>query len=95
MMDGKKVIPVKGVMQSRVSDRLYLLEPKSGTYYELNPTGSLAWEWFRQEGNRPMELAAQLAEHYEVTLETARTDLEALLRDLAAKGLIRIEDESD
>jgi hypothetical protein len=64
-----------------------LLHLASGTYFTLNETGTFVWDLLARE-RTPAELLEALVDAFEVDRETARLDLDELLEDLAARGLI-------
>ena len=55
--------------------------------YVLNETAAILWDALAQPAT-PAELARCLTEHFEVSLERAQEDVDHLLRDLAAHGVI-------
>lgn len=91
-MKEETIRTVSGVLESRVQDCLYLLEPKKGTYYELNASGSLVWQWLREGENAAEGLVKRLSGHFGIAEAVARKDLEVLVEDLVGKGLIEVDD---
>ncbi|MGH2705904.1 MAG: lasso peptide biosynthesis PqqD family chaperone [Actinomycetota bacterium] len=64
-----------------------LLDEERGQYWTLNPTGALILQTLLGGGS--LELAAQvLTDEYEVDLETAGEDVQALVDDLSSAGLL-------
>ena len=70
-----------------------ILHLGSGTYYELNETGTFVWESLRHPA-RVAELHAALLRRYDVTPDQCARDLWALLEAVAAEGLIEVSDGS-
>jgi hypothetical protein len=64
-----------------------VLDLKSGVYYSLNEVGTAVWDRLLDSATAG-ELAAEIAAEYEVSCEAALADIEELLKDLAAEGLI-------
>jgi hypothetical protein len=78
------------VLFSQVGDESVLLDLASGTYYSLDPVGTLVWaEIARGEtaGGIHLCLIGQFSEDSDVIW----ADLVALITDLTAKGLVTIQ----
>lgn len=61
--------------------------------YTLNEVGSVIWQLL--DGSSTIdEIAAEICNQFEVTLEEARQDLAELVDSLQEAGLIRIDDEA-
>jgi hypothetical protein len=59
-------------------------------FYALNATGVTVWRLLEAGSEDPDALARAVAERFAgVTVEAARADVEALLADLRAEGLLR------
>ena len=67
-----------------------LLNLATGTYYGLNPTGTVVWNLLH-EGKPTSEIVAALVREFEVSEDAAAADVETLVDDLAAKGLLAAE----
>jgi len=67
-----------------------LLNVKTKFYYTLNETGCFAWKQLEKakEGLPVAELAKRVNATYAVGLETAESDLRALVKELVAEGLL-------
>lgn len=64
-----------------------LVDLKSDVYYYLNGVGTVAWEHL--DGSKTGEEIVQvLFEEFDAPLETIRQDVEQLLTDLLAMGLV-------
>ena len=70
-----------------VDDCLVLLDERAGTLLLLNSTGSLVWHGLRDGLDEP-QIAESLCQQYPISLETARADVEAVLRDWRATELL-------
>ena len=70
-----------------------ILNPKSGKYYGLDEVGNDVWNLVQ----RPItvkSLKAAIMQQYDVAPDRCERDLQTLLQDLAAAGLIEIRDEA-
>ena len=65
-----------------------ILNLASGVYYGLQGAGALAFAML-EAGLTTDEVAAALADRFEVEADTARADAEALLTDLLDEGILR------
>lgn len=88
-IDSKVTIP-KQVMARRVGEEVVLLDLMTGTYFGLDPVGSRVWELLGA-GHSLAQVSSHVQEEYEVTAEAFQKDLEALVQDLVARGLVSIE----
>ncbi|ADP78329.1 lasso peptide biosynthesis PqqD family chaperone [Pseudofrankia inefficax] len=64
-----------------------LLDERSGRYWTLNPTAALALRVLL-DGGDPPQAARALLDQYDVAPATARADVDKLVDDLQAAGLI-------
>lgn len=64
-----------------------LLHMQDGTYYRLNKTGTRVWELLESEPDRTRIVAA-IADEFDAPAEAIAADVDALLGDLQAKGLV-------
>lgn len=76
-----------GVSAAEVDYGIALLDERSGQYWHLNATGSLALEVLL-DGGTDEQAAQALAEQYAVDPETARQDVRGLVDDLCSAGLV-------
>lgn len=63
----------------------------TGSYYAMNNVGGLVWRSIEQQCSLD-EIAARVSEHYEVSIERARTDLLTLSAQLLEEGVVQISD---
>ena len=81
-------ITVSGdVVAREVGNETMLLNLASGTYFGLDPVGGRFWQLL-EEGKSPLEARDVLLGEYEVGADQLERDLESLLADLAANGLV-------
>ena len=70
-----------------IDDVTVIISPSESVMHELNDTGSFLWK--NIDGHKSAEeLAALLAENYEVTPSTALTDAQSLLEEMASRKLL-------
>lgn len=70
-----------------IEEETIIISPGESVMHELNGTGSLIWR--NIDGHRTAEdLAALLAEEYEVSRETALADTFSLLEELCSRKLL-------
>jgi hypothetical protein len=70
-----------------IDEETVIISPTESVMHELNDTGSFLWK--NIDGCRTAaELAALLAENYEVTPEVALADTESLIQELASRKLV-------
>jgi hypothetical protein len=77
------------VMARQVSDETVLLHLTSGNYYSLDPVGTRFWQLLTEGKTLPQSRELLLAE-YEVAPEQLDADLERLVTELAASGLVHL-----
>ncbi len=73
---------------------LVILDLAHGEYFALDPIGSRLWVALEQ-GKTIEQVAAEVVQEYDVSPETAATDLTALLDDLVRRGLLVTEGNAD
>ena len=76
------------VVTREVGCETMLLDLTSGTYFGLDAVGGRFWTLL-EDGKSPLEARDELLEAYEVEPVVLERDLEALLAELAEKGLVR------
>ena len=85
------VVAVKDQVSCELAGEAVILSLQDGVYYGLNPIGARIWELI-QEPRTVEEIAAHLAREYEVDRPRCEQDLHTLLRELASRRLIEIQD---
>lgn len=70
-----------------VQDEVMILDTRSGDYLGLNGTGAVIWTVLAGGGSGAAAVT-ELLTHYEVTRETAETDVAGLLEELLRLGLL-------
>jgi hypothetical protein len=75
------------------------LDPKEGVvlhldtknYYKLNETSQLIWQAL-SAGKSESEISAQLSDRYDISIETARADVNDFIESLRKERLIQVKD---
>ena len=88
---GSTVVAAKDQVSSDLGGEVAILDLKAGVYYGLDAVGARIWSLI-QEPRTVNEIRDILLEEYEVEPERCERDLLALLRRLAAEGLIETKD---
>ncbi len=87
------VVAVKDQVSADLAGEAVILNLKSGVYYGLNPVGARIWQLI-QEPKAVTNIRDSLLEEYEVKTDSCERDLLALLRELAAVGLVEVKHEA-
>jgi hypothetical protein len=87
------VVAVKDQVSADLAGEAVILNLKSGVYYGLNPVGARIWQLI-QEPKAVTTIRDSLLEEYEVKTDSCERDLLALLRELAAVGLVEVKHEA-
>jgi hypothetical protein len=84
------IVAAPDVVVGDLGDEVVMLNTQNGTYYGVEGVGATVWNLIQS----PMTVAQvrdALLDVYEVHPDICVRDLMALLKDLAAHGLIKIE----
>ncbi len=79
------------VMDRSVGDETVILDLASGTYYGLDPVGARMWQLLG-EGKSLAEVCDLMLQEYDVPQERLAQDLLKLAEQLAAQGLVAVQD---
>ena len=82
-----KIAVSTDVVAREVGEETMLLNLASGTYFGLDPVGGRFWQLL-EEGKSATEARDALLQQYDVAPEELDRELEKLLADLAAHGLV-------
>ncbi len=89
-----RIIAASADVVSRVVDgEAVLLDLESGKYFGLNEVGSFVWERIQTPASTD-DLLSALHDAFDVDMDTLRADLDELVTDLEAKGLVSVETRS-
>ncbi|MEE4200908.1 PqqD family protein [Erythrobacter sp.] len=76
------------VVARELGGEAVLLDLESGQYFGLDPVGSRIWTLLAQTPLTLAELADRIEEEFDAPRARIESDLEALIADLQAQGLI-------
>jgi hypothetical protein len=79
--------PAADVVARRLGDSAVLVRLSTNRIYELNDTGARLWELLEQ-GTTPDLAVTTLAEEFDAPRDEIARDVDALIRDLTAQGLL-------
>ncbi len=82
------------ILSQEVISETVLLDMDKGSYFELNEMGSVMLKLLQESGD-PEVVVAALVDKYEVDVETATADLDALLKQLLEHGLVIKEKKAE
>lgn len=68
-----------------------VLNSRTGRFLGLNRTALAIWESLLG-GRQPEEIIAEYAERFHVPMETAKKDVDRIIRDFSRKGLVTAKD---
>jgi Coenzyme PQQ synthesis protein D (PqqD) len=76
-----------------LGDETMIMSAANSTLFTLNEVASVIWE--AADGVTPLDqiVANKICAHYDITLEVALNDAEALVEDLAEHGLLVVSDQ--
>jgi hypothetical protein len=78
-------------LSTTLGDDVVILGLRDTVYYGLSATGTRIWQLL-QAGSSVGHIVTSIVAEYDVTRERAAADLQALLADLEASGLVTIDD---
>lgn len=81
------------VMTREMGEETVILDLASGTYFSLNPMGTLFWQLAR-EGCSLAQMCERIGSEYEVERAQLEADLQRLAAELVGRGLLVIRPES-
>lgn len=76
-----------------LKDETVVVSPVDGKYCVLNGMGTVIWQLLTEQ-NSSGQMEQYLIDHYDVSAEQARADIERFLSDLSQRGLITGEPHS-
>ena len=86
--DSPRIIRCDDLLEADVNGEIVALHIEKGQCYGMNNVASRIWALLA-EPTSPAQICAKLAEEYAVDPATCRADVDALLADLKAEGLIK------
>ena len=85
------IVAAEGQISCDLAGEAAILNLTSGVYYGLSPVGARVWNLIRRP-RTVHDIRDMLLQEYDVEVERCERDLLALLRELAAEGLIEVRD---
>lgn len=79
------------LLLQEVQDETVILDPATGNYYTLDAVGSYMLKHYRHTADLE-DTVAKVVKVYDVAPATVRRDLQRLLREMAARGLVELTD---
>ncbi len=70
-----------------VEGQAILIDTREGMMRQLSPVATLVWDALEEE-RTVEEIAARVAERFDVTVERARADVESFLPTLVSRNLV-------
>ena len=86
-MDTASIEHADFTISREVNGEMLVLDGRAELIHQLNPTASFIWQQ-AQSGSRAGEIAAALADQYDVDLETAHRDVATTLARLKELNLV-------
>jgi len=86
------VMAAQEQVSRELDGEVVILSLRTGMYYGLDSVGARIWQLI-QEPRTVNEVCDAILEEYEVEPDQCEHDLLALLQELAAEGLIEVNDE--
>jgi hypothetical protein len=87
------VVAARDLVSCNLADEAVILNLKDGIYYGLNSVGGRIWSLI-QESRTVDQIQDVILEEYEIDPDSCERDLLMLVGDLAARELVRIDDET-
>ena len=75
------------LLDREIDGETVLLDLKSGVYYSLNEVGTEIWRLLGDSATES-ELAAAVVSDYDIAADEAARDINELINDLSAEGLV-------
>jgi len=85
------VVAAKEQVSCSLADEAVILDLKAGVYYGLNEVGARVWHLI-QEPKNISEIRDAILQEFDVDPNLCERDLLVLLRELASKELIKVQD---
>ncbi|NIJ52002.1 PqqD family protein [Dyadobacter arcticus] len=79
-------------ISSKVAGETVILNHSKGAYYGLDEVGVLIWDTLETGPQTLDSLCAAVVNEYDVDIDTCKTDIDVLLKDLVSEKLVEITD---
>ncbi|WP_221625672.1 PqqD family protein [Halobellus ruber] len=92
LTDTTEIVAADDCLSTTIDGESVILHMGTDEYYGFNEVGTFVWESIQEP--RSLEAVCEdVTDEYEVEYDRCRADVEELVRDLADKGLARIDPE--
>jgi hypothetical protein len=89
--ESAEIVVAQGVLASDFGAEQVILNLRDGVYYGLEDVGARIWQLL-QRPTTVTAMRAALLEEYDVDAVRCERDLDLLIADLAARGLVRVRE---
>lgn len=83
----RSLAPSPDAFENRVGDETVILHLGNGTYYGLDPVGTVMWGMLKK-GMTPLEICQTIADTYAIPLERAESDARRFLSALRDHDIV-------
>jgi hypothetical protein len=90
--ESTEIVVAQGVLASDFGAEQVILNLRDGVYYGLEDVGARIWQLL-QRPTTVTAVRAALLEEYDVDAARCERDVDGLIADLAARGLVRIREQ--
>ena len=73
---------------SKVAGETVILNYGKGAYYSLDEVGVRIWDTLEKGPQTIETLCGAVIEEYQIDMDTCKSDIDALLKDLISEGLV-------
>lgn len=80
------------VVDEVIDGEAILINLKTGSYYSLENTGCVIWEWLKSGPISVIDLPDLMERHFENARQTMTEDTRQFLEEMAAEGLLHISE---
>jgi Coenzyme PQQ synthesis protein D (PqqD) len=91
-MSDAKICPAPAVHTRLFDGELVILDLAKGEYLALDPIGSRLWRGL-EDGRSVAQVAQEVVDEYDVSIEQATRDLQELVDEFLARGLFVLDEE--
>ena len=91
---GSVIVAAKEQVSCDLAGEAAILDLKSGQYYGLNPIGARIWSLI-EKPRSIAELLNTLITEYDVEASQCEKDVFALVKQMAARGLVEVRDDTN
>ena len=89
---GSRLAAARDQVSTELDGEVVILGLADGVYYGLDPVGAAVWALLERGPHTVAQLRDAVTGQFEVDAPTAERDLIELLGDMAARGLVDVQD---